>query len=112
MKKGGIGSSLRWQHRKILNSPSPMETVNSYICKDFLLKKKKPKGWQNDDYISGKQQENHIKPARQAGTKYHQMWHKIKPIYTAVNYNLDGTQNQSFSLRNVGLKLHIRHAKF
>ena len=40
MKKGGIGSSLRWQHRKILNSPSPMETVNSYICKDFLLKKK------------------------------------------------------------------------
>ena len=24
-------------------------------------------------------------------------WHKIKPIYTAVNYNLEGTQNQSFS---------------
>lgn len=52
------------------------------------------------------------KQVREAGTKFHQIWHKINPTYSTGKHKRQGTQNQSFSLRTEGLKPHIRHQKF
>lgn len=103
-----LGSGLREEDRKTLNSPPPTDILSLQSHMEQFPLKKKSKGWLGEDYTLGKQEENHTDMGRRE-------WDAVLALNPPqVQHPITGRELKtwSFSLRSERFKSYIRHPNF